>query len=85
MQANTFKKIYVRSFDHGFWTEEPVTVQIKYKGELISCDHAGAVEEESLSEMYNPVTEEHKQWTTNILVCDRCGAVNKGDEVWENE
>lgn len=78
----TARKIFVKTHDFGFWTQEPVTVQVKYNGELMSCDHAGATEEEIINEMYNPVTEEHKQWTTPILVCDKCGSTKRPDENW---
>lgn len=77
-------KIDVNNKDLGFFTQEPITVQsITREGEVLFCNHAGAGEQDLISEMYNPVTEEHKQWTTSVLVCDKCGAVKRKYEDWE--
>lgn len=82
MQA-TKKKIYVRNHDHGFWTEEPVTVKRKEDGNIIYCDHAGAVEEEQENVMYRPDGRDIV-WTSRALICG-CGAYQlENDNYWQD-
>lgn len=85
-------KVNIRNHDLGFWTEEPITVQIidwhkdeeePYK-DVLWCNHARAEEEEVHNEI--PVVDgQDISWTDKVLVCMKCGAYRlPGNEYWEN-
>lgn len=78
-------KIDVRSFDLGFFTEVPITVQRFYKDaydeELIWCNHDGANFQESNNESY--LNDRVITWASRILVCNKCGAYqHEGENYW---
>lgn len=62
--------IRLRSY-HGW--EEPVSVQVQDNGEVWSCNHHGAVEEESHNEVERP-DGSYIEWSERVLVCDKCPA-----------
>lgn len=88
MQANTIKKIYVKSLDHGFWTEQSISVK-RYEQvdedefEVVFCNHDGAEEIEEEQEYINPNGSD-VVWKVRVLICG-CGAWRLvGTNDWEN-
>lgn len=78
-------KIAVRNRDFGFWSAKPVTVQVKYLGHLISCNHDGYEEEDYVGEALRP-DDTIRRWFEKHEVCDKCYAWRvKGDEEWNDE
>lgn len=70
-------KVYVKSLDMGFWTQEPITVaRYQVDGdekELVWCNHARAEEEEVENNVPRP-DQPDIVWTDRVLVCRKCGA-----------
>jgi hypothetical protein len=81
----TLSKIFVNSKDHGFLTEEPITVQSGYweDGEFVleECNHAGYIVERVESEHVNPRGQD-MVWYTTTHYCDKenCGAYRFADD-----
>lgn len=83
------KSIYVKNFDFGFFTEIPITVQ-KFEdnadgeAELVYCNHAGAVEEESTFDSVG-FNGQHIQTTSKALACNKCDAYSLDNgSSWED-
>lgn len=77
--------IYVRKRDFGFWTSKPVTVQVKYKGQLIACNHDGYFEDD-LPQQRIGSDDTITEWTEKADVCDKCNAWKwAGEEEWRDE
>lgn len=75
-------KVYVKLHDFGFWTSKPVTVQVKYKGELVSCNHDGCFEDTFDHDIIHSDDTITTVWTT-YEVCDKCNAHRQlGEEEW---
>lgn len=81
----TIKKIYVRSEDLGFFTQEEVTVVIRDENnEILYCTHAGAKEETETHHYYTPDARD-LEYEVTISVCDKCEAWKKDDGLgWED-
>lgn len=80
-------KVYVKSLDMGFWTQEPITVaRYQVDGdekELVWCNHAGAEEEEVENQIYR-IDHPDIVWTDKVLVC-KCGAYRfLNDSYWSD-
>lgn len=75
-------KILVKNRDYGFFTAKPVTVQVKYKGQLISCNHDGYEQEDYHGE-YLASDDTVRHYYERHEVCDKCHAWRVvGDEEW---
>lgn len=78
-------KVLVRKRDHGFFSTHPVTVQVKYRDQLISCNHDGYEEEDYVGESIRP-DDTVRRWYEAHEVCDKCYAWRvKGEEEWNDE
>lgn len=81
-------KIFIKSYDFGFYTSRNITAQrfeLTEDGpELVWCNHAGAVEEITEHEDVNPDGTD-RVWHTTTLNCDKCGAYKiEGLPYWDN-
>jgi len=85
IKERTRMKVLVRSRDYGFFTSKPVTVQVRYKGELISCNHEGYYEDQHDYDIIRPDDTITTVWNT-YEVCDKCNAYRQlGGEEWQDE
>ena len=85
-------KIFVKSEDFGFWTQEDITVQRvdfhededePYK-DVLWCNHAGATEEDTESE-YMRSDGTVMEISNKALICDKCYAYKCLDEeYWQD-
>jgi hypothetical protein len=77
--------VFVRNYDLGFFTQEPITVQkfeIEDDEPVVSwCNHAGA-ESETVENQIDRIDEPDICWTSTIMVCDKCGAYKLEGESW---
>lgn len=73
-------KIFVNNKDLGFFTQEEITAQIvSPEGELLFCNHAGAVEEHQEDDFLGTPIDRY------VTFCDKCEAYKReGDNYWEN-
>lgn len=71
------KRIPVRNYDLGFFTQKDITVQVLEDDEVIHCNHAGCYTDEV---SFNEGLEE--EYTKKALVCDKCSAWSYDEENW---
>lgn len=77
-------KVLVRNRDYGFFSAHPVTVQVKYHGHLINCNHDGYEEEDYVGEMIGR-DDSIRRWYEKHEVCDKCYAWRvKGEDDWND-
>lgn len=78
-------KIHVNSRDYGFFTTKPVTVQVKYKGELIGCNHDGYFQDDHDFDIIRS-DDTIRTVSNRYDVCDKCYAYRLvGEEEWQDE
>lgn len=78
-------KIAVRNRDYGFFSAQPVSVQVYHKGYLISCNHDGYFEDEYDTDIIRSDDTIRTVWNT-YEVCDKCNAYRQlGEEEWRDE
>lgn len=85
----TVKKIYVRSEDHGFFTQKEIPVtrleQIdENETQIAWCSHGGA-EVEEVDNQINRIDEPDIVWTDRVHICGKCKAYRfEGENEWHD-
>ncbi len=82
------KQIHVQFKDHGFFTEEPITVQRRQQEDgwidILWCNHADVDYEEISEDYYNEYGPDIS-YTVKVYTCKKCGAHQFADDnIWHN-
>lgn len=71
------RRINIKSYDHGFLTEMPITAQVREGVDLEDvafCNHAGAESNVAISQYYSPAQNDVVDVESVIDECDKCHA-----------
>lgn len=76
-------KIDVQNKDLGFFTQSLITAQRREDGEVVWCNHHGAVQE-TVENQIDRIDEPDITWKSSVLICDKCSAYKlEGDDWWQ--